>query len=299
MTKTKQEDQVAPTVHVLPSPLLSKTVVVDLVGVGGTGSQMLTGLARLHLALIALGHPHGLHVRAYDPDCVSESNIGRQLFAPSDVGRSKADILIHRLNCWFGLNWTAHVERYAPTISRNWSDDLRNADIVITCVDTAAARRQIATSLTAMKSAAPTYWLDCGNGQQTAQVFLTEFVEPLMAPIRSKGMGDRLAKRKDLVLPRLQDQLPEIFDEEFLEDNRPSCSLAEALEEQGLYINQHVATWALTLLERLFRDGQLTVCGYWINLLDGRVFPVPVVPVVPIAAPSGKAGRCRRGGANG
>ena len=44
-------------------------VTVNLIGAGGTGSQVLTCLARLDVTLRALGHP-GLSVTLYDPDIV-------------------------------------------------------------------------------------------------------------------------------------------------------------------------------------------------------------------------------------
>jgi PRTRC genetic system ThiF family protein len=81
--------------HVLPARYVEDQVTVDLIGCGGNGSQMLTGLARLDRALRALGHP-GLVVTAWDPDTVSEANVGRQLFSPSDVGLNKATVLVHR-----------------------------------------------------------------------------------------------------------------------------------------------------------------------------------------------------------
>ena len=52
-------------------------VTVNLIGAGGTGSQVLTCLARLDVTLRALGHP-GLSVTLYDPDIVSGTNIGRR-----------------------------------------------------------------------------------------------------------------------------------------------------------------------------------------------------------------------------
>lgn len=51
-------------------------VTVNLIGAGGTGSQGLTCLARLDVTLRALNHP-GLYVTMYDPDEVTEANIGR------------------------------------------------------------------------------------------------------------------------------------------------------------------------------------------------------------------------------
>ena len=67
-------------VHYTDSYLMSPQhpVTVNLIGAGGTGSQVLTCLARLDTALRGLGHP-GLFVTLYDPDTVTEANIGRQL----------------------------------------------------------------------------------------------------------------------------------------------------------------------------------------------------------------------------
>jgi PRTRC genetic system ThiF family protein len=69
---------------------------------------------------------------------------------------------------------------------------------------------------------------------------------------------------------------PELLDESLEEDPRPSCSLAESLDQQDLFINQAVATFALNLLWRLFRDGKIEYHGGFINLATGRVNPLPV-----------------------
>lgn len=60
------------------------------------------------------------------------------------------------------------------------------------------------------------------------------------------------------------------------EDNTPSCSLAEALEKQDLFINQGVATFALQLLWQFIREGGLNIHGYFINLETGKVTPLPI-----------------------
>ena len=64
-------------------------VTVFVIGAGGTGSQVVTCLARMGMALQALGHP-GLHVTVFDPDTVTGANIGRQLFSEAETGLNKA-----------------------------------------------------------------------------------------------------------------------------------------------------------------------------------------------------------------
>lgn len=244
----------------MPSSWLSRPIDIVLVGAGGTGSQLLTGLARLHIALRSLGHPYGLQVSTWDADNISPANIGRQLFSRGDIGRNKAIVLTHRLNAYFGLSWDAKAEKFGAS-------SFRVPDLVITCVDTASARREIAKVLMPKHGYRAPLWLDCGNSQKSGQVML--------------GSLDG----KDL--PAMRQLLPEIFDASIPEDNRPSCSLAEALESQDLFINQAVATYAGHLLWSLMREGELDVCGYWINLEEGRTSPVHLSGVKPLK----KAGR--------
>jgi PRTRC genetic system ThiF family protein len=87
-----------------PATLLERPIRVLLIGAGGTGGEMLDRLIRLHFGLVRTGHPGGLDVTLWDGDTVSDANIGRQRFAPCDIGYNKADLLIHRANLAFGLH---------------------------------------------------------------------------------------------------------------------------------------------------------------------------------------------------
>ena len=100
--------------HHTPPEFHTKPVYIELAGAGATGSLILAGLVRLHLAMLELGHPYGLRVRCWDPDTISHANIGRQLFVESEIGRNKAVTLITRYNYHFGLDWSAKPERFSP-----------------------------------------------------------------------------------------------------------------------------------------------------------------------------------------
>ena len=93
-------------------------VTVFVIGAGGTGSQVATGLARMSVALQALGHP-GLHVTVFDPDTVTEANIGRQLFSGSELGLNKAAALVTRINRFFGFSWEAKGQHYRSCSAKN------------------------------------------------------------------------------------------------------------------------------------------------------------------------------------
>lgn len=250
--------------HRIPETLLQRRVNVALVGAGGTGSQVLTGLARLDAALRALDHPGGLHVTVYDPDVVTRANVGRQLFSPADIGCPKATVLVHRINCWYGLDWDAVTAKF-DRIS-----DTSSGQIVISCVDSAAARREIYKQVQIRHSSVH-YWLDCGNRQSDGQVVLGE-VTAYISDTQRGGKSKKTPKR----LPHVMDLYPDLLDETIKEDDAPSCSLAESLEKQDLFINDHVSRWALHLLWTLFRAGSIEHHGYLINLVDGAVNPLRV-----------------------
>lgn len=258
--------------HRFPKHLVSRELHIAVVGCGGNGSQMLAGLARFDRALRALGHP-GLRVTAYDPDIVTDANVGRQLFSPADLGQSKALVLINRLNLYYGLNWTACDTRYTYNTGCN-------PDFLIGCVDSVKSRLE-------MIKASGLYWLDLGNTDKKGQVILGELRAP-RGTVRKLTQAERDEmdddEEKDGVveeparpkLPHFFDVFPELKKKNIKEDNAPSCSLAEALDRQDLFINQTVATFALQLLWQFFRNGGLDIHGYFINLESGRVTPLPI-----------------------
>lgn len=242
-------------VHTLPSALLGEEVEIALVGCGGTGSRLLTGLAELNAAMTALGHP-GFRVTTFDPDLVSESNVGRQAFYMADVGLHKATVLTHRVNMAFGLDWTAVCKRFDKTANPN------RFKIVVGAVDTRKSRRAIHEFVQHSHRAA--YWLDCGNTSDSAQAVLGE---PLRQWEKAWDRPDRL--------PTITDLFPDILDESVPDDDSPSCSMVEALQRQELFTNRMVADAALNLLWRLFRHGMSDYHGCFINLKTSRMNPLP------------------------
>jgi PRTRC genetic system ThiF family protein len=249
--------------HRIDRALLDRRVAIHLIGVGGNGAQMAACLARLDIAMKALGHPCGLHVVAFDADRVSEANVGRQLYSPADVGRFKALVTIHRLNQFYGLDWTAHPARY-----EDYQHERRihlDADILISCVDSRAARRAI-HALVFHPHTHYRYWLDLGNTESTAQVVLGQ------APKRIGS--DESAPH----LPCITELFPELLDETVPDDNRPSCSVRVSLASQGLFVNDVAVRFAAQLLYELFSRGGISEHGVMVNLDSKRSGPIEVDP---------------------
>jgi PRTRC genetic system ThiF family protein len=239
--------------HHLPSSYLDRAISVHVVGCGGTGSQVLAGLARLHVTMLALGHPAGLDVNVWDDDTVEAHNVGRQLFFQPDVGMNKAEVMVYRLNTAFGLAWKAIPERFT-------GEYVSDAQIIIGCVDTKSSR--IAINATVRESH-HCYWLDMGNRSGDGQAIL--------------GLGGYGASRSKVRLPLPTELLPELI--EGAEDmETPTCSVRASIAKQGLFLNQQVATWGLELLFRLLTKGRLSWHGVFINTENASVTRLKVDP---------------------
>jgi PRTRC genetic system ThiF family protein len=242
-------------------------ISVNLIGCGGTGSQMLTQLGRIHASLRALGHP-GFALTAYDPDTVTEANMGRQLFSRSDIGEPKANILVTRLNRFFSLNWKA-----VPTIYGEQAVKNSPANITITCTDNVLSRRVVSRLHNDTKSMpnawtyrTPAYWLDLGNSKTTGQIVLGTFRE-IKQPSKTPHAV--------ATLPTIFGLFPDLQKHED-KDTTPSCSLAEALDRQDLFINSILAQYGAQILWRMFRELKIGYHGAFINLDTLNTNPIMI-----------------------
>lgn len=229
-------------------------VTIALIGCGGTGSYILTKLALLNNALIALGHV-GLNVRVWDPDIVDRSNLARQLFFESDIGHSKAITMIDRINWNFGLDWIAYFEKYDRNSVGGWGC----SNITISCVDTVKSRNEISYMLSNRRRTEPYeipyYWLDCGNSHQTGQIILGSL------------------NKKDN-MPTFYECFPNLPVDQ--DDDEPSCSVAQSLNRQDLFINSFMADLATHMLWTMFRYARIDYRGIYINLETMEMNKIPI-----------------------
>lgn len=247
--------------HLIHPAFARGRVRVHLVGVGGNGAQMANCLARLDIAMRAMGHPQGLHVTAFDDDRVSEANVGRQLYGPADVGQYKALVTINRLNQFYGIDWDALPKKYEACAQWSHGD---GPHLVISCVDSARARKGLHAGLFG-QGRSPRYWLDLGNTERTGQVVLGEAVGYQRSQIEEWHR-----------LPCVTELFPQLLDGEQEEDNTPSCSVRVSLASQGLFVNDMVVRWASQLLYELVSEGRLRQHGVVVNLQSKRAGPIEV-----------------------
>lgn len=252
-------------IHFIPSWLTAPTtaIQVHVIGAGGTGSTMLTALARINYALNDMGHC-GLQVTLFDDDRVEEANLGRQLFAESELGLYKAGALVSRVNRFFGTAWKARHMRY---------EEYRGNPVTITiaCVDSVASRRNICDRLEKPCADShhrdrPLYLMDFGNGRHSGQVLLStlgDIAQPNSEKFQTVAkMGNVFDTFRDMELRE--------------DDGLPSCSLAQALQQQDLFINSVLSNMGASLLWSMLRNGYLQHRGMFVNLLDYRSVPIGV-----------------------
>jgi len=259
-------------IHIAHKYLINPTnpVTVNLIGAGGTGCRVLTELYGMNHVLLELGHA-GLQVNIFDDDRVTEANLGRQLFADSEVGLYKSVALINRINRCSGNNWKALPMKFGKDNLRRLPDNGR-ANIFISCVDTVASRFEIADILRDFgydrhTRNQPMYWLDFGNARYTGQAILAtigEIKQPVSQKYRTVG-----------TLPFVTDEFRELFEAE-KDNNEPSCSVAESLMKQDLCINSALASTGRSLLWQLFREGVTENRGFFLNLKEFRMTPLKV-----------------------
>lgn len=234
-------------------------ITVDIVGLGGTGSHVLTNIAMMSYAMKNIGK-QPLFVRTFDPDIIHEHNIGRTAVSSSDVGKNKAVVLTERINRHYGTDWSAFPMKYHE---RHHKADTSN--IIITCVDSLKARKDTILSISVTNNGyhipygTPCYWLDIGNSARTGQIFLGTFHK-----------ASKPDKESVQYLPMILDEYKDIKDD----PNEPSCSMIEALNNQDLFINKIMATYAVNMLWELFSRYRISYRGIFINLETLKTSPV-------------------------
>lgn len=197
-------------------------------------------------------------------DEVTNANVGRQLYSPADIGCNKAVIAIQRVNRFFGLGWIGAPQMYNSDNSQN------TGNILITCVDSAKARLKISKLAKNHKKDHVAnklfYWLDFGNLKTTGQVILGSIGDIKQPPSDANNQIKTLKT------------VTQLFDLTLIkeENQGPSCSLAEAIGKQDLFINSTLANLGCNLLWKLFTDGKIDYHGLYLNLETMQTRPIKI-----------------------
>jgi len=221
---------------------------IDLIGVGGTGSYVLQGLAKLSLVHKELViNSQGINVNVYDPDVISHSNTVRQLYNDNEIGESKAMTIVSNINRNYGFDWNAFEEKYDVK-------KIKDTQVIILCPDNMIVRRKVYDYIShkikgqLINHGEGVYIIDFGNSYDYGQVYVSY--------IPGKNV------KKDIP----QYGFPKNYLETKEDLNEPSCSIAEAISKQKLFMNPLLASHGLNLLDELLTKEQMTHKGIYVSL---------------------------------
>lgn len=202
------------------------------VGAGGTGSALVPLLARL----IASKSDLTFEYLIVDGDRVTISNIVRQNFIKTDIGKPKAEVLTQRYGSAFGVNLSCIAKYYNEETAATVK--LTDFDIVIGCVDNNKARAFISSELSKLARYNCPLYIDSGNELIGGQTFLQGI-------IRGSFSG-----------PKLIDEHPEIA----IQDSKAERSCAENLANgtQRLTTNQTAAVFLFNVIDQYIHKARIT-----------------------------------------
>ena len=236
----------------------SDTLIITVVGCGGTGGFVAEGLCRL-----LQGNPTKLML--IDHDRVEPHNLLRQPFYQGDVGKFKAEVLAERLARLYGREIGYAVVPYNSHIHSDIFSHYHEPGLVIGCVDNGAARAEIAALIRR-----PHWWIDAGNDHQSGQVLIgnTDQRRVLEKCFLEQVQGCFALPLPSLQQPSLLAAMPP-----------PPMDCAEAVEagDQSPTINQVMATLVLEIVRRLLA-GTLSWMAVYVDLEIGTLRPVLIEP---------------------
>jgi len=234
---------------------------IVVVGLGGTGSHVARCLARLlyHHQQKGQRVPEVLFV---DPDIIESKNVGRQLFAPSEINETKAAVLARRYNYTFGLSISAACEPLDA------SKHIQPGAIVCGCVDNHAARAEIARAQNCT-------WIDGGNEYDFGQVVIgnSGSREQVLDGLRQAQQGEcRYLPHAGLLFPALLQ--PEV---EAPSVPAMSCAERTMRDEQQLFVNDFIGNILAQYVYRLLNREPVTTFATFLNLT-----PAPLIRSISI-----------------
>lgn len=250
-----------------------REATIVLVGCGGTGSFLAEAVCRLLIGRQA-------QLCLVDMDRVEPHNVARQAFDRAEIGRFKSEVLAERLSRRFGREIGYSVLLYDRELHAQVLDHPRSRlNLLLGCVDNAAARRAIAETLgepiaghAYPSGIGKVWWLDCGNGRNSGQILLGNATHP--EELRGAFVPQSGLCR---ALPAPSLQRPDLLEAPPAPQPQLDCAEAVTLGDQGPSINQVVAAIAASYVEKLLA-GTCTWMSSYFDLDDGTLRCVAADP---------------------
>ncbi len=245
-------------------PLVTNNIILTLIGCGGTGSWLAPSLARIAYVLREQGKQ--VQLTFIDPDTIEDKNIPRQNFCAAEIGMNKAVALAARFSAAWGVEIHYLTDPFKAETSTIQGYVENPLEVLIGCVDNAAARKAISQNLSRSRENS-TWWLDCGNTEHAGQVLIgNALVDGSDGSQPQHWLTDKICVR----VPSPAVQCPDLLiarPEEKTKNNL-SCADIQIANAQSLAINVRVAADATDMLLR-FLNGTLTRYATYFDLKAG------------------------------
>jgi hypothetical protein len=249
--------------------------LVTIAGLGGTGAFLAEDLARV----LTVHFGWRVHLRLVDHDRVEIQNTQRQAFAARDLDKYKAQVVAERLVRQFPIEVSVSLAPYdhlrdAPYPRRH--DEQPRLALLIGCVDNPNARHELALTLNhPSSSSSAVWWLDCGNGAASGQLYLGN-------ALRDEGLRGAFDPETRLcrALPAPSIQAPELLEAPtaplpVAQDQ--DCAEAQIAGDQEPFVNRTIAALGLAMVARLCQR-RLTWRATFFDLDAGTLYYTPADP---------------------
>ncbi|WP_036767972.1 ThiF family adenylyltransferase [Persephonella sp. KM09-Lau-8] len=252
---------------------------ITLIGCGGTGGYIAQALSR-----IAFESEKEINLIFIDGDAVEEKNVGRQNFYYAEIGENKASVLAERFSFAYGIDIEV-VPKFLNSTEYQFLKILSLSDIIISAVDSAAARKEIHECLEAIHTTIKNriernlpiddlgymIWIDSGNNESSGQILIgNSFDEKII----------KMQKNKESLsfLPYPSISEPDIINKKKEKKHSPRISCAEriALKEQSTTINLLMASVVSSMVNSLVEGKGIESYKVFVNEEIPGVFPVYV-----------------------
>jgi molybdopterin/thiamine biosynthesis adenylyltransferase len=240
---------------------------IFVVGCGGTGSRLIPSLIQFIRSITREHVPTGwlgnTNIILIDGDIVEQKNLIRQNFIASDVGKNKAAVLANRYGKAYGMNVVAHPkfitegtspDRFRNEVMQSTGLQLHEYnDMVIMCVDSAAARKIVMMALTTSYDSVQTTFIDAGNEDSFGQVRM--FHNTILLDRYSKTEEDLRNKFRNPDRIELESAPLEYipYDPLFYDNLKDNPGLGSCADlDQTLAINSLMATLIMSFVQNYY-----------------------------------------------
>lgn len=251
--------------HKITSPRSKLNIV--LLGVGGTGGQILAQLAKIKALGIDNANICNINLTLVDGDEVEAKNCKRQNFFDVDIGSNKAEVLATRYSEAYGTD-IGYIDHYIENDEdlRKLLNDGGRLPVLIGCVDNHKTRQMVDRVFCKTNSM---FWIDSGNeefgGQAVCGFNMRATTAGRVIRQTDKDINARMRKQREAMkngvfdMPCVTEVYPEIGLKKDLKYNSElSCAERAESSPQNIIVNSMAAQMTMMFVRKIIIGEEIT-----------------------------------------